>query len=192
QPESVKSILVMYLARTMSKQKAAELEADLKKSPDLIEDRLSLIGYYSWNAQTAADRLRLRTHVLWVIENHPEHAAAAESSLRDLLDDPDGNVRILELWNRNLEMRGEEIEVLKNAEKFFFSKDPPLAEQLVRRLAAKDPANPQWAAELAKLYSIFGVPGFDSNEPGEKALEAYRRVLELTRASAARQALAGD
>ncbi len=192
QPESVKSILVMYLARSMSKAKAAELEANIKKTPDRMEDRLSLIGYYNWNEQTPVERLRLRSHVLWVIENHPEHAAAAESSLRDLLDDPEGNVQILELWNRNLQLRGNEEDVLKNAEKFFFSKDPAQAEALLHRLFEKDPNNPQWAAELAKLYSLFGVPGLPTNDPEERALEAYKRVLDLTRNPTARQSLAGD
>ncbi len=192
QPESVKAILVMYLARSMSKAKATELENELKKTPDKIEARLGLIGYYSWNEQSPADRLRLRTHVLWVIENRPDHAAAAESSLRDLLDDPEGNAMIQDGWNRNLETRGEEMDVLKNAEKFYFSKDPARAELLLRKLFQKDPDNPFWASELTKLYSLFGVPGFGPRDSEERALEAYRRVLELTRNPLARQALAGD
>ena len=192
QPESVKSILVLYLARTMTKAKAAELEAELKKTPEKLEDRLSLIGYYNWNAQTTADRSRLRTHVLWVIANHPEHPAVAESSLRDLLDDPEGNVLIMDLWQRNMATRGNEVDVMKNAEKFFFSKDPAQAEQLIQRLFARDPGNPEWAGELAKLYSLFGIPGFASDIPGDRAVEGYRRVLELTRNPSARQALAGD
>src|SRR5262245_58551102 len=63
-PESLQTILVMHLARDISKAQANELEADLKKKPDNLEDRLKLIGYYSWNGQTEADRLRLRTHVV--------------------------------------------------------------------------------------------------------------------------------
>ena len=52
-----------------------------------MDDRLVLIGYYSHNGRTSIDRLRLRTHVLWMIENHPEHPATGEPSLRDLPDD---------------------------------------------------------------------------------------------------------
>src|SRR5436309_1730102 len=89
QPESVKSILLLYSGKSISKSKADELEADLRKTPEKIDDRLVLIGYYTSNARTSMDHLRLRTHVLWMVENHPEHPSTAEPSLRDLPDDMD-------------------------------------------------------------------------------------------------------
>src|SRR5437868_4061448 len=98
QPESVRAILLLYSGKAVSKPKADELETELKKNPDKIEPRLVLIGYYSANGRTAADRSRLRGHVLWMIENHPEHPATAEPSLRDLPDDRDGNAQLLALW----------------------------------------------------------------------------------------------
>jgi len=192
QPESVRSILLLYLARNVSKAKAGELEADLRSHPDNIDDRLSLIGYYSWNGRTPGDRLRLRTHVLWMIDNHPEHPATAEPALRDLPDDPDGNVQILEVWTKNLEIHKDDYNVLKNAEKFFFSRNPSTAEALVRRLGEKDPSNRTWPNELAKLYSMFGIPDYPSKDPAETATEAYKRVLELTRDPHSRESLAGD
>ena len=77
QPESVRSILLLYSGKNLSKPKADELETDLRKTPDKIESRLVLIGYYSSNGKTSVDRLRLRTHVLWMVENHPEHPATS-------------------------------------------------------------------------------------------------------------------
>jgi tetratricopeptide (TPR) repeat protein len=192
QPESVRSILLLYLARNISKPKVNELEAEVKKNPENIDARLSLIGFYSWNAQTSVNMARLRTHVLWLIENHPEHPATGEPSLRDLPDDPDGNVRILALWTKNIESRGSEYDVLRNAEKFFFSRDPVEAERILNRLFEKDPVNREWPAELSKLYAMFGIPNFQSDDPAEKAEEAYRRVLKLTRDPRSREALAGD
>src|SRR5439155_1760457 len=82
------------------------------------DDRLMLIGYYTSNGHGSADRLRLRSHVLWMISNHPEHASTAEPSLRDLPDDPEGNSQILELWKNNLGSYPNDLPVLKNAEKF--------------------------------------------------------------------------
>jgi len=190
--QSVQSILLIYLGRNLSVAKANELENELRKNPDKISERLTLIGYYGWSGKNTADRQRLRTHVLWIIENHPEHPASSEQSLRDLPDDPEGNLQILALWNRNLESRGEETEVLKNAERFFFSKDPQKAERIIYRLADREPTNRQWPAEMAKLYAMFGVPGSAVDDPSEKTLEAYKRVLALTRDSSARQALAGE
>src|SRR6266478_5149365 len=161
QPESVRSILFIYFGRDLSKARVSELEANLRKTPDKMEDRLTLIGYYSWKGQTAADSLRLRTHVLWVIEKHPES-------------------------------RGDDLAVLKNAEKFFFAVEPVEAERIIYRLAERERNNREWADELLKLYTMFGIPDFPSDDLAAKSLEAYKRVLELTRSSEARKALAGD
>ena len=49
QPESVRAILLLYSGKNLSKPKAGELEADLRKTPEKIENRLVLIGYYSAN-----------------------------------------------------------------------------------------------------------------------------------------------
>src|SRR6185436_18479043 len=91
QPESVRAILLLYSGKSLSKPKAEELESTVRKSPEKIDERVVLIGYYSVNAKTPAERTRLRTHVLWIVENHPEHPSTAEPSLRDLPDDVDGN-----------------------------------------------------------------------------------------------------
>lgn len=192
QPESVRSILLLYSGKSILRSKADELEADLKKTPDKIDDRLLLIGYYSWNGHEGLDKLKLRWHVLWMVQNHPEHPATAEPTLRDLADDRDGNNQILDLWQRNLESRGNDLAVIKNAEKFFFSKDPAVADLLIHRIAERDPSNAQWPAELAQLYRMFGIPGENIEDHGARALEEYNRVLALTQNPAARRTLSGD
>src|SRR5580693_4518368 len=57
QPESVRAILLLYMGRSLSKSKATEFEADLLKKPENIDERITLIGYYEYNGQTALDRL---------------------------------------------------------------------------------------------------------------------------------------
>ena len=79
QPESVRAILLLYSGKSLSKPKAEELESTLRKTPEKIDERLVLIGYYSANGKTSLDRTRLRGHVLWMIENHPEHPAQPEA-----------------------------------------------------------------------------------------------------------------
>src|SRR5438093_5680327 len=192
QPESVRSILLLHSGKSLLRSKADELETALRKDPNNVDDRLILIGYYTSKDRGAADRLRLRTHVLWLIDNHPEHAATAEPSLRDLPDDPEGNSTILELWKRNLVSHSTDLRVLKNAEKFFFGKDPAEADRLIHRISEREPNNREWAAELANLYRMFGIPGENIDNPGERAVEEYRRVLELTKNPAAREALPGE
>jgi tetratricopeptide (TPR) repeat protein len=192
QPESVRAILLLYSGKSLSKQKVEELEATLRKTPDKLDERVVLIGFYSANEKTAQDRTRLRTHVLWMIENHPEHASTGEPSLRDLPSDPEGNAQILTLWEKNLESRGNDLAVLKNAEKFFFGKNPAIADRLIHRIAEKEPDNRDWPNELAQLYRMFGIPGENITDPAARAAEAYKRVLALTRNPAARETLAGD
>src|SRR5215510_1166344 len=133
QPESVRAILLLYSGKSLSKPKAEELETALRKAPEKLDERVVLIGYYAANAKTSLDRSRLRNHVLWMIENHPEHPSTAEPGLRDLPDDTDGNTQILALWTKNLETHADDLAVLKNAEKFFFAKDPALADRLIHR-----------------------------------------------------------
>jgi tetratricopeptide (TPR) repeat protein len=192
QPESVRAILLLYSGKSLSKSKAEELETTLRKTPEKLDERVVLIGYYAANAKTSSDRARLRNHVLWMIENHPEHPSTAEPSLRDLPDDADGNAQILALWTKNLETLADDVAVLKNAEKFFFAKDPAVADRLIHRIYEKEPTNREWANELAHLYRMFGIPGTHIDDPSERAAEAYKRVLALTRTPAARETLAGD
>jgi hypothetical protein len=192
QPESVRAILLLYSGKSVSKGKAEELEAALRKEPEKVDERLVLIGYYGANGRTPADRANLRKHVLWMVERHPEHPATSEPGLRDLPDDAEANAQILAFWRKHVEMRAADLAVLKNAEKFFFSKDPAEAERLIHRIAEKEPDNREWANELAQLYRMFGIPGRTISDPVQRALETYDRVLALIRNTTAREALAGD
>jgi tetratricopeptide (TPR) repeat protein len=192
QPESVRAILLLYSGKSLSKPKVEELESTLRKTPDKLDERVMLIGYYTANEKTAQDRVRLRNHVLWMVENHPEHPSTAEPSLRDLPSDPEGNAQILSFWEKHLESRGDDLAVMKNAEKFFFGKNPAAADRLIHRIAAKEPGNQEWPNELAQLYRMFGIPGENINDPAARAAESYKRVLALTQNPVAREALAGD
>jgi hypothetical protein len=188
--ESLQSILWLHFGRSISKAEAKVLEAETRNNPTAIEPRLRLIGYYAWRGQGKADQMRLREHVLWMIENHPEHPATEEPALRDLPDDPEGNIRIRELWTANIERRSDDERVLRNAEKFFFGENPAEAEKIIRHLHDKDPSDHEWPGELVALYMTSGVPGLTAGTSGEIAMEAYRRVLNLTSESRSREILA--
>ena len=191
-PNEVRSILLIYSGRNLAKTEVDKLEADIRKTPEDIDKRLKLIGYYDWNGRSSLEHLRLRVHVLWMVENHPEHPAVAEPSLRDLRDDPEGTKQITDLWYKNAASCDRSPAILKSAEKFFFGKDPAEAERLIYCLSEKEPSNPQWANELAQLYRMSGVPGHSFPNQTERALYSYDHVLELLRSPAERQALAGD
>src|SRR5262245_59905545 len=191
-PDEVRSILLIYSGRNLAKSEVERLETDIRKTPEEIDKRLKLIGYYDWNGRSSLDHLRLRAHVLWMVENHPEHPAVAEPSLRDLRDDPEGTTQMTALWYKNAARCDASPAVLKSAEKFFFGKDPAEAERLINCRYEKEPNNPQWANELAQLYRMSGVPGRSFPNQTERALYVYEKVLALLHSPAERQALAGD
>jgi hypothetical protein len=191
-PNEVRSILLIYSGRNIAKSEVDKLEADIRKTPDDIDKRLKLIGFYDWNGRSSLEHLRLRAHVLWMVENHPEHPALAEPSLRDLRDDPEGTTLMTALWYKNAASCDTSSAVLKSAEKFFFGKDPAEAERLIYCLYEKEPNNPQWANELAQLYRMSGVPGRSFPNQAQRALYAYDHVLALLHNPADRQALAGE
>src|SRR4051812_23209478 len=74
-PEEIRSILLIFAGRNLSKADAEKLEVEVRKKPDNVDNRLKLIGYYDRNGRTSLDHLHLREHVLWMVENHPEHPA---------------------------------------------------------------------------------------------------------------------
>src|SRR5438477_886502 len=191
-PNEIRSILLIYSGRNLGKTDVDKLEADIRKTPEDIDKRLKLIGYYDSNGRSSLDHLRLRTHVLWMVQNHPEHPAVAEPSLRDLRDDPEGTAQMTALWYKNAATCDTSSAVLKSAETFFFGKDPEEADRLIHCLSEKEPNNPQWANELAQLYRMSGIPGRSFPNLTERALYAYDQVLELLHSPAERQALAGD
>src|SRR5215813_1852692 len=53
QPESVRAILLLYSGKSVSKPKAEELESAVRKTPEKIDERVILIGYYSANGKTS-------------------------------------------------------------------------------------------------------------------------------------------
>ena len=56
QPESVRAILLLYSGKSVSKPKAEELEATLKKDEEKIDERLTLIGYYTSEVGATAEQ----------------------------------------------------------------------------------------------------------------------------------------
>ena len=100
-PDEIRSILLIYSGRNLAKSEVEKLETDIRKTPEDIDKRLKVIGYYDWSGRSSLDHLRLRAHVLWMVENHPEHPAVAEASLRDLHDDPEGTAQMTALWYKN-------------------------------------------------------------------------------------------
>ena len=131
------------------------LEVRLSAQPNDLSARTKLLGYYfgprrrSIKASAAQKR-----HVLWIINNRP---AAMIAGLPYCTLNPqankDGYRAARELWLQQTKAYSDDARILGNASKFFFTRDPEIAEQLLLRAQTLEPLNPAWSDSLGQLYA---------------------------------------
>ncbi len=159
----------------MTAKEASDLEAALTQSPDNLEIRTKLLGYYliprllNAEAKTAS-----RAHALWFIKNHPEASITGTPFCQiDAIIDPDGYKQAKELWMSQTRSHAVSAVVFGNAARFFFLHDKALAEELLEKAKELEPFDSRWSEQLGELYALQG-----GKESAKKAL------LELQTAQA--------
>jgi hypothetical protein len=108
-----------------------------------------------------------RTHILWLIEHHPDSGLAGSLEARIFpLDlepffpgDPVGYAQAKAVWLAQANRPGVSSMVLGNAAYFLEATDKPLAEDLLLRASVMDPAGP-WLARLGRFYALL-IGGLD-------------------------------
>jgi hypothetical protein len=159
----------------MTPAEAEQLESDLRKDPEFGKARERLLYFYDRvvdGASAEAERVaiaRRRTHILWLIEHHPDHPTLGQAVARISPDpqahmsDAEGYAEAKKLW---LLQTGNKASVgaLSNAVYFFEIADKPLAEALLLRAKAAQP-NTKWSARFGRLYALglLGVNGADTS-----------------------------
>lgn len=147
------------LARLGGKMSAADkesLEEQVAKSPNDVDSRTKLLGYYFIKGRQDADaKSNRQRHVVWLIENAPESDVLGlpYSGLNKVLE-TEGYDRAKQAWLKIIEKSPEKLSILKNASTFFLLHDRKISEELLLKgqtLAAKDP---EWPASLGQLYSL--------------------------------------
>jgi beta-lactamase regulating signal transducer with metallopeptidase domain len=134
-----------------------ELEGAVGEDPEYLSARHQLLLYY-W---TNPNLLRRRSHILWIIEHHPESRMAGSILTRlspnDLEQsfpgDPTGYEQARALWLAQTDRPMASPAILGNASFFFEGSDQPLAEALLLRARAADPQGP-WSARLGRFYAL--------------------------------------
>ena len=153
-------------ARSMTAEQVNALEASLKRTPEDFDALKKLKIFYGpgsgqtvfgWNEMIA----RRRSHILWLIEQHPEHELAVWRV--SAAADPAGYGEARKRWLAQTEKPDATAKVLSNAARFFTEPEPRLAEQLLLRAKALDPdgrtvartsGSPNyWAFQLGNLYA---------------------------------------
>ena len=158
------------------------MEQYLAANPGDIDVRSQLILYYYANGV----REPRVSHIVWLVENHPETPAAAFASQGVLPRDSAFNSladyqRVFGAWKRAVAARQNDSAVLGNAAQFMQAVGEwDTAETLLNTVVASQPRGLQWQDRLAKLYAaaILGATG-DPKFPAVNASFANRAKSRL-------------
>lgn len=169
----------------MNPAEKASLEEQVAKTPEDIEARTKLLGYYFLKGRTEADaRPARQRHVVWLIENAPDsEVLGLPYSQIDRILEPESYNQAREAWLRILQASPEKLAVLRNASRFFLLHDRKLSEEFLLKGQTLDPKDPQWPATLGQLYSLelMSLPESPAKKAmAEKAFRQYELACDLS------------
>ncbi len=135
---------------------AQTLEARLLASPEDLEARVQLLGFYFYNREAPAEGVAAcRRHALWVLENvRPDSNVVTVA--RAHRTDTDGQGRCKLAWLRILELHGTNPSVHVNAA-IFFRHEPTFMGTLLERAHELVPDHPDALFQLAHHYERAGL-----------------------------------
>ncbi|MGB7925987.1 MAG: DUF3857 domain-containing protein [Pyrinomonadaceae bacterium] len=165
----------------LSDKQAIILEKHLLAEPDDIRARVILISYYGEKYNPANFSAQMG-HIKWLIENHPELDENLNSWL--IVDEEDEGFELVKtLWLEQVEKRGSDPRVLKNAAEFFSHNDMEMAEKLLLRGRSLEPDNYEWAVSLAEFYlsDADDLKEEEKKKATARALEQYDKAIDLTK-----------
>jgi hypothetical protein len=155
---------------------AKSLERTLRNNPDNKKGRALLLGFYSAN-RTTAGLDRLVEHLVWMIEKHPTETVLELIYVSSC--DPQF-INVSRCWTRVLS-RCRKTQVLNNAAMFFRQCYAAYSDRLWRELQERDPNNPRWPCERAKLYLCVceGHREQEYKSPAQKAIALGTQAVTL-------------
>jgi hypothetical protein len=196
----------------LTAEQAASLETALAQAPGDLNLRGKLLGYYfSPASQSLGPQARIqarRTHILWLIRNHPDSAllTTSESTIDshgNPLADAVGYQEARKAWLEQTAKSDATVAVLAGEARFFFLPDKALAAQFYARASKLEPDNQMWVAKQGSVmaFAIAGVTGMNQNgfpdvadaaEAGSAYAISARRELETSKDAPLILAAAGE
>ncbi|WP_437535818.1 hypothetical protein WME79_15215 [Sorangium sp. So ce726] len=168
----------------LAAQDAAALETHLLKSPNDVEARVKLLGFYFTNQDGDAQRRR-EEHVHWLISHRPEIYLMGFARI-DSQEYPDAYNEGKRLWLSAVSSRPNDVAIFRNAGEFLSAGDPNLAEELYKRGATIEPDTSDWRQLLGRLRLRSSIGSTSSEERTRLAREAlaeYEAALTLERST---------
>jgi len=114
-------------------------------------------------------------HLLWLIEHHPDSDVFRLSTVVTAMAPDYSGVnstnieRARALWLRQAERYATNVNVLANAAKVFGVSDGRMAFELLKRVRALEPQNPEWLDWLAAVYAHAVRSTFADGRPRSRA-----------------------
>lgn len=180
---------------SLNKVDAEQIEASLVGTPDDLQARTRLLGFYFggaarlYGAETAI--AHRRRHILWLIEHHPDSEVAGLSEATidpagHALADRQGYEQAAKLWIEAAQSPRSNAAVLGNAAKFFQLPDKERSAALINQAQKIAPDDKRWSERLGYVYAlaILGVDGLNQNglptrhNPAEAAGDFAKRARQ--------------
>jgi hypothetical protein len=157
---------------TLTSDGLAKLESDVERDPENLAARIRLLSYYT--QYLVLPELRSR-HLLWLIEHHPDSDVFQLNTIVTAVAPDYSGVnspnieRARALWLQQAERYATNAKVLANAATVLATSDGRIAFELLKRLRALEPENPEWLDWQAKVYATAVRSSFADGIPRVRA-----------------------
>lgn len=132
------------------------LELELAAEPENLIARTELVLYYAGRGKdelgSAEANRRRFSHVLWVVQHHPEWGLAGARQAVPDESEGDAFARISAAWEQQIAQSPDNTAVLLNAGRFFANRNFFRAEALLQKAVRLDPSLTAAREELGILY----------------------------------------
>jgi hypothetical protein len=165
---------------TLTAGEAAKLEQHVERDPEDLKARIRLLSYYT--QYIVQPELRSK-HLLWLVERHPDSdvfqlGTIVTSMAPDYSGVNSANIeRARALWLQQTERYPANTRVLANAATVFSTADSRVAFELVKRVRALEPRNPEWLDWLASVYATAVRTSFADGIPRVRAGSAAGKQI---------------
>ncbi len=177
---------IFMVGEKLTEDVVEKYEEHLKVSPNDIEPRVALLGYYhfkssGFNRHRPEKQASLR-HQLWIIKNIPGSVAANHPFVRTSRFERghEAYLTVKKLWLEHIKKQSKDLRILANAAHFFTLYDRALSEKLLKEGKILDPGNPDWPKRLVLVYELYAIGNeAKKTEWMQKALAEAEEAFEL-------------
>jgi hypothetical protein len=167
---------------TLTSDGAAKLESDVERDPENFAARIRLLSYYT--QYIVMPELRSK-HLFWLIEHHPDSDVfQLDTVVTAIVPDYSGVKspdieKARALWLQQAERYATNAKVLANAVTVLGASDGNIKLDLLKRLRALEPQNPEWLEWQAGVYATAVRSSFADGIPRVRTLSGANNNSHL-------------